>query len=59
MIVPAVAVLVVVSCVPMPIVTVSAVAGCASIRLANIAAESAGKWRTILILMWLDVLTLS
>ena len=58
---PAVAVLVVVSCVPMPRVTVSAEAGCARISasdVTDIAIESVGRWRTILILIRLDVLWL-
>ena len=54
---PAVAVLVVVSCVPMPIVTVSADAGRASISaVTDIAMESVARWRAILILFRLDVL---
>jgi hypothetical protein len=58
---PAVTVLVVVSCVPMPSVTVSAEAGCARISasdVTDIAIESVGRWRTILILIRLDVLWL-
>jgi hypothetical protein len=59
--VPAVTVLVVVSWVPIPIVTVSATAGCASSTAKDAvdsAIESAGTWRTILILIPLDVLML-
>src|SRR5262245_25559929 len=59
--VPVVTVLVVVSCVPIPMVTVSAWAGWASARAqqaTDIAIESTGAWRTILILMPLDVLRL-
>ncbi len=58
---PAVTVLVVVSCVPMPSVTVSARAGCAirsASEVTDIAIESVGRWRTILILIRLDVLWL-
>jgi hypothetical protein len=58
---PVVAVLVVVSWVPMPMVTVSALAGCASIKVRaamDIAVESAGAGRTILVLIRLDVLRL-
>ena len=55
--VPAVTVLVVVSCVPIPIVMVSAAAGRASINaVTDIAIESVGRWRTILILIRLEVL---
>src|ERR1700760_303449 len=54
---PAVTVLVVVSCVPMPMVTVSADAGPASISaVTDNAMESVARWRAILILFRLDVL---
>src|ERR1700753_297643 len=60
--VPVVAVLVVVSWVPMPMVTVSAArAGCASIRAnkaADTAVESAEAWRTMFIPVGLDGLWL-
>ena len=59
--VPAVAVLVVVSWVPMPMVTVSAPAGCVNTRASEAidsVIESTGAWRTILILIRLDVLRL-
>jgi hypothetical protein len=45
----------------MPMVTVSAPAGCANARVSeaiDIAIESAGAWRTIVILIRLDVLRL-